>query len=157
MPFRCKCELLGRFGVALQPPWNPKGASVHFKPPFSRILSPKGTQSGTQKSFLGPQSHHLSLQSVSWSNVFRDLRSHPNLVPQITTKMWVCRGARHGWNIANNISKRLFPWVAGTFVFASFCTLFWPVMAPKISIVCTMGPAKRLENRKMTRLLRQVL
>ena len=29
--------------------------------------------------------------------------------------------------------------------------------ARKCKIVCTMGPAKRLENRKMTRLLRQVL
>ena len=108
MPFRCKCELLGRFGVALKPPWDPKGASVHFKPPFSRILSPKGTQSGTQKSPLGPQGHHLSLQSVSWSDVSLDLRSHLNLAPRITTKVWLFRDVRHGWNITNNISKPLF-------------------------------------------------
>ena len=149
---------------ALGPIWHwleatlkPRGCKRKFQGPFFQDLTPKGTQSGTQKSPLGLQGHHLSLQNVSWSDVFLDLRSHPNLAYQITIEMLLCRDARHGWNITNNILKPLFPWVAEKSVLASFCTLFWPIMAPKISIVCTMGPAKRLENRKMTSLLRQVV
>ena len=78
---------LGRFGMTLAPFWELENASGHSKAPFSRILAPKGTPSGVQKSPLKLQGHHLSLQSVSWKRVFLDLRLHPNLPPQKTAKI----------------------------------------------------------------------